>query len=189
MLIQIADFYRQFCLYGGYAVEPASQWSDTGGMRGRFEALLPGVAVEVTEGLPAEWTADVWRSFAGAPLSDCGEGHWQALLPGDFMRLVSFRLDGWERAVTVAHAPGSASARLQSHWLKALRGSAERPRCSLACCAGGLGLCFDSDTEPQVAEALYVPRPELRADGTIEVARLAVPAILKTINQTICNKT
>lgn len=92
----------------------------------------------------------VVRVHTSAPTHMLEEGHnfgdsifWGdqesgcVLLPQDFMRLISFEMSDWERAVYTAISPTDPEYALQRQRVKALRGTAQKPVCVIT----GKGAC------------------------------------------------
>lgn len=185
MKIKTDDLYRRFCLYTGQMGEAPGQLCHTVRLRERFEAHLPEAAAEVAREIPREWF-DTPGNFADAPLEHDGAGTGRVLLPDDFMRLLSFRLEGWACAVRQDTAPASLGYRLQRQPVVALRATSARPLCAVVPHPCGLALEFYSTvTEPVVAEALYVPWPRADRDGSIELPRLAVPLVVRRLAEAL----
>lgn len=96
------------------------------------------------------------KSFAGAPLTEHGDGTGSVELPPDFLRLARFRMEGWQRAVLVPLTDDSLAYALQSN--PYLRGGVAKPVAALV--RGGTALEYYSLPEGSpaaVAEALYIP--------------------------------
>lgn len=183
MKIQLFRLYETVCRYLGYRSEDARQTCCVLTLRERFDTIVTEVATEVVEELPVEWTETV-RSFADSPLRhNAEEGSGTVLLPSGFLRLVSFRLEGWQRTLRTAGQPGDLLHRLQQQPVRALRGSDARPCCFLTTGIIGPVLTYfcspGSDTSRRIAEALYIPAPVVDRDGAIELPRLAVSAVAK----------
>lgn len=101
-------------------------------------------------------------------------------LPPDFMRLVSFRLAGWDRSISRAGAPdmppaslmhlAGASALVAGHGpVAAIERHADGPRLTVWCQT-------PAGVTPEVTEAVYRPQPAWDRDGAIEVSRLLYDA-------------
>lgn len=190
MKIQLFRLYETVCRYLGYRPEDTRQECNVLTMRERFDAIVTEVATEVVEELPAEW-AETVQSFADSPLRhNAEEGSGTVLLPSGFLRLVSFRLEGWQRTLRTAGHHGDPLHRLQQQPIRALRGSDARPCCFLSngnlgpvltyfCSADPVVTGDNSETSRRIAEALYIPVPSIDRDGAIELPRLAVSAVAK----------
>lgn len=186
MKIQLSRLYETVCRYLGYRPEDTRQDCRVLTLRERFDAIVTEVAAEVVEELPVEWLETV-RSFADAPFRhNAEEGSGTVLLPSGFLRLVSFRLEGWQRTLRTAGRPDDPLHRLQQQPVRALRGSNARPCCFLSTGTLGSVLTYfcspDSATETNsrsIAEALYIPAPAVDRNGAIELPRLALPAVVR----------
>ncbi|MDE5875920.1 MAG: hypothetical protein K2H47_00210 [Muribaculaceae bacterium] len=190
MKIQLFKLYEIVCRYLGYRPEDTQQCCEVLTLRERFDAIVTEVAIGVVEELPVEWVETV-RSFADSPLRhNPEEGSGTVLLPSGFLRLVSFRLEGWQRTLRTAGHHDDPLHRLQQQPVRALRGSDARPCCFLT--TGPLGpvltyFCSPkaaaieefSNTSRQIAEALYIPVPVIDRDGAIELPRLALSTVAK----------
>ncbi|MDE6668119.1 MAG: hypothetical protein K2K26_00380 [Muribaculaceae bacterium] len=190
MKIQLFRLYEIVCRYLGYRPEDTRQECGVLTLRERFNTIVTEVATEVIKELPAEWLETV-QSFTDSPLRhNAEEGSGTVLLPSGFVRLVSFRLEGWQRTLYAAGHPGDLLYRLQQQPVRALRGSDARPCCFLTNTTLGTVLTYfcspspdttnsTSDTSRRIAEALYIPAPVVDRDGAIELPRLAVSAVAK----------
>ncbi|MDE5795689.1 MAG: hypothetical protein K2H75_01130 [Muribaculaceae bacterium] len=190
MKIQLFRLYEMVCRYLGYLPEDTRQECGVLTLRERFNTIVTEVATEVVEELPVEWLETV-RSFADSPLQhNAEEGSGTILLPSGFVRLVSFRLEGWQRTLYAAGRPGDPLHRLQQQPVRALRGSDARPCCFLTnstigamltyfCSPGPDTVNSTSHTSRRIAEALYIPAPAVDRDGAIELPRLAISAVAK----------
>lgn len=115
--------------------------------------LLDGVSF-------AECDTTVNRDFSGS-----------VALPGDFMRLVAFKMSDWERGVYNAIDPSDAEYMYQkSRW--GIGGNWERPVCAVVPDANGLKLEFyrSKSKDTKVETALYRPYPAVK-DGKIDVSK------------------
>lgn len=103
------------------------------------------------------------------------ESGW-ILLPQDFMRLVVFEMDDWERPVYDVITPDDpAYARCRSR-IKGVRGTAERPVCALGVRPAGRVLEFYSckTEEARMRRGVYIPYPKIE-DVTVE--QVEVPSV------------
>ncbi len=190
MKIQLFRLYEIMCRYLGYRPEDTHQDCGVLTLRERFDAIVTEVATKVVEELPVEWIETV-RSFADAPfLHNTDEGSGTVLLPNSFLRLVSFRLEGWQRTLHMAGSLDDELYRLQQQSVQALRGSDARPCCFLTMGPSGLSLIYFCSPEQtisdvcrhptrRIAEALYIPIPNIDSDGAIELPRLAISSVAK----------
>lgn len=100
------------------------------------------------------------------------DGKGFVILPGDFMRLVAFRMSDWKRTVFEAISDNDPLYPLQSSKWKGICGNPEKPVCAIVRRSEGKVLEFYSctDNTATVAQATYVPIPKIDMDGGIDVA-------------------
>lgn len=94
------------------------------------------------------------------------------ILPEDFMRLVSFKMSDWHRAVHTAVDVGSVEYEMQGSKYKGIRGTPEKPVVAAVPYAEGLALEFFSCRSEQatITNATYLPLPQW-VDGSIAVCK------------------
>lgn len=109
------------------------------------------------------------------------ESGW-VLLPSDFMRLVVFEMDDWERAVYTAISVDDPDYEKQRSRIKGIRGTAQKPVCVLALRPEGKVLEFYSckSTDAQVSRAMYIPYPVIDEDGGVDVSERCYNAVVYT---------
>lgn len=107
------------------------------------------------------------------------DGGW-ILLPDDFLRLVSFRMSDWTRAVGDAAEAGSPAYDRQHSEYAGIRGSATKPACALTMRPEGLALEYHGcrSAEAYVAEGVYMPLPTIDADGGVDISRECYRAVV-----------
>lgn len=110
------------------------------------------------------------------------ESGW-VLLPEDFMRLVVFQMDDWERAVYHAISEDDELYELQSSRFKGIRGTAQKPVCAIAIRPEGRVLEFYSckSTDAMVSKAVYLPYPKIDDDGGVQICERCYQAVIYTI--------
>lgn len=159
----------EMCSSGGEGEGPESVFRRIIRMR------LPSAAAEVLNGMPADEVSG-WKPLGGDGLVQEEDDHGILPLPGDFLRLHSLRLEGWERPV-VKVLP-------HDHWLRALqwrrwhglRGNAIRPLAFFTQLASGKGLeLFPGGGG--VVEGYYLPFPAVDSDGFMELPREALERV------------
>lgn len=107
------------------------------------------------------------------------ESGW-VLLPEDFLRLVVFEMDDWERAVYSAISTEDAAyAKQRSRW-KGIRGTAQSPVCAIAIRPEGRVLEFYSckTDKAQVRRAVYCPQPVVDCNGGIDISERCYRAVV-----------
>lgn len=109
---------------------------------------------------------------------ECG---W-VLLPEDFMRLVVFQMDDWDRPVYEAKETGGADYARQSSRFKGLRGTAQRPECFIGFRPEGRVLEFYSckSSKAQVSRAVYLPYPEIDRNDSVDICGRCHTAVVYT---------
>lgn len=109
------------------------------------------------------------------------ESGW-VLLPSDFMRLVVFEMDDWERAVYTAISVDDPDYEKQRSRIKGIRGTAQKPVCVVALRPEGKVLEFYSckSTDAQVSRAIYIPYPTIDEDGGVDVSERCYQAVVYT---------
>lgn len=106
---------------------------------------------------------------------DKGKSGGSIKLPSDFLRLVSFRMNDWHKAVTTAIGADSPQYAKQKSPFAGVRGNATRPVVAIVhedginylefySCSGGEGV--------EVADARYLKMPEAMQDRVFVVSNL-----------------
>ena len=110
------------------------------------------------------------------------ESGW-CLLPENFMRLVVFQMDDWERAVYHAIGEDDAEYKKQSSRFKGIRGTPQKPVCAIAIRPEGRALEFYSckSEDAMVSRAVYLPYPVIDKDDGIEICERCYQAVVYTI--------
>lgn len=114
------------------------------------------------------------------------ESGW-VLLPDDFLRLVVFEMDDWERPVYSAITPDSPEYAKCRSRVKAIRGTAQRPVCALGVRPEGKVLEFYSckSEDAQVTRAVYIPHASIENEGTdyegVDISERCYNAVVYTI--------
>lgn len=110
------------------------------------------------------------------------ESGW-CLLPEDFMRLVVFQMDDWERAVYHAISEDDEEYQKQSSRFKGVRGTPQKPVCAIAIRPEGRVLEFYSckNTDAMVSRAVYLPYPKVDKDNGIQICERCYQAVVYTI--------
>lgn len=113
-----------------------------------------------------------------------GLGGGYILLPEDFLRLVSFQMSDWSRAVSVAITEDNPLYARQSSRYGGIRGCPQKPVVALVPYSTGLALEFYSCTmgdSVTVKKGTYIPMPTIKDEGgtkTIEFCEKLKPAIV-----------
>ena len=109
------------------------------------------------------------------------ESGW-VLLPKDFLRLVVFEMDDWEQAVYQAISTDDPEYEKQHSRFKGIRGTAQRPVCSIGIRPEGRVLEFYSckSTDANVRRAIYMPYPKIDEDGGVDISERCYNAVIYT---------
>lgn len=107
------------------------------------------------------------------------ESGW-VLLPQDFMRLISFEMSDWERAVYTAISPTDPEYALQRQRVKALRGTAQKPVCVITTRPEGKALEFYSckSEDAYVSRGQYLPYPKVDEEDGIDICERCYTAVV-----------
>lgn len=110
------------------------------------------------------------------------ESGW-VLLPEDFMRLVVFEMDDWERAVYHAISTDDSEYEKQRSRIKGIRGTAQNPVCAIAIRPEGKVLEFYSckSRTAKISRAVYIPFPTIDVDGGVDICERCYSAVIYTI--------
>ena len=112
---------------------------------------------------------------------DMGSG-W-VLLPEDFMRFVSFKMDDWKRAVFNCMSTDNEEYKKQSSLFKGVRGNAQNPKCFITVRPEGRALEFYSSKsdDAKIAQAVYIPYPKIDEFNAVEICSRCYEAVVYTI--------
>lgn len=93
------------------------------------------------------------------------------LLPDDFMRLVIFKMNDWERPVYEPITAADPQYQLQFSRYKGLRGNPQKPVVAIVSRAEGRALELFSckSQNATVEQAVYIPQPRVDCDGGINI--------------------
>lgn len=137
-----------------------------------------------------EQAAPVQLLDSGKPLGgsitfaeEVGKGRGRMQLPDDFMRLVTFKMSDWERAVTEPIAETDPRYLLQSSRFTGLRGNPQKPVVAIVSAPTGLVLEFWSCTggsEVTLQRGRYLPIPRIKGEGIEICEKLREGVVLYT---------
>lgn len=139
---------------------------------------IPHAVRDISLAAPASMLSDA-PALPTVPIQWDGFGNGHITLPVDFLRLVSFRMSDWQKAVTGIITETDARYSQQHSIYSGVRGNAIKPIVAIVETANGRRLEFfscDSETAV-VALAKYVADPEKISDE-IEVCRDIYKAVL-----------
>jgi hypothetical protein len=139
-------------------------------------------AARLVESEAAHHLLDNGKAFGASVIweSQPGYGAGKINLPNDFLRLVTFRMSDWYRAVTEPITEDSPLYAMQSSRYAGVRGNPERPVVAIVHDASTQMLEFFScqaGSGVQVAKARYIPLPKIE-DGYIELCPKLVRAVV-----------
>lgn len=131
-----------------------------------------------------ETMAPVHLLSGGLPFGD--DIYWNVnntgwtYLPDDFMRLVIFRMNDWERPVYEPITPRDPQYKLQSSRYPGLRGTPQKPVAAIANRLEGLVLEFFSckNNNAYPLEASYLPMPKIDCNGGIDICPKCYTAVV-----------
>lgn len=120
-------------------------------------------------------------SFAGIVNWGDKESGW-ILLPDDFMRFVSFKMDDWSRPVYSCSTTDDIEYEKQSSRFKGLRGTSQKPLCFIAIRPDGRALEFYSSksTDAEVEMATYLPYPKIESES-VKICEKCYNAVIYAI--------
>ena len=110
------------------------------------------------------------------------ESGW-VLLPDDFMRLIAFRMNDWERTVYSAISVDDDEYAKQSSRYKGIRGNIQQPVCAIVTRQEGKALEFYSckDKTAQVVRASYIPYPCIDENGGVDISERCHTSVIYRI--------
>lgn len=119
-------------------------------------------------------------------LKSDGRGHVN--LPDDFMRLLCFQMNDWERCLYQAMSSEDVGyGRMQSRY-RGLRGTPRTPRCAIVMRSEGKVLEFagSRDDQAYVVQSSYQPYPEIDRNDSIDVAEKCYrPSVLRAASMVL----
>lgn len=136
-------------------------------------------AVRTVESTAPTHLLDNGKDIGGTVVWNSDKSSGYIMLPDDFMRLVSFKMSDWHRALFAAITPESPEYALQYSPFPGLRGNPQKPVCALVMHSKGMALEFFSckDDEQTVAQAQYIGMPGLK-DGKIGICPKCYRAVV-----------
>lgn len=125
---------------------------------------------------------DGGHSFADSIYWKENECGW-ILLPEDFMRFVSFKMNDWSRTVFNCLSIDDIEYEKQSSRFKGLRGTAQNPKCFISVRPEGRILEFYSckSNDAKISIANYLPYPEIDSSKSVEICKRCYNAVIYTI--------
>lgn len=160
-------------------------------------ALQDTETLSLDELIESKVVEAVRRVHNEAPLDKLNQGHnfgdalyWRGadtcgwtLLPDDFMRLIVFMMDDWDRAVYKPLHIDNPKYYKQASRFKGIRGTPQHPKCAIAIRPEGKVLEFYSckSQESKVSRAVYIPYPKIDQYGGIEISNQCYEAVIYVI--------
>ena len=150
-----------------------------------LDAIIASKVVEAVERVHLEAPAyllENGHNFGDAVYWGEMESGW-VLLPDDFMRLVVFEMDDWERAVYSAISVDDPDYGKQRSRIKGIRGTSQKPVCVLAMRPEGRVLEFYSckSEAAQVSRGVYIPYPSIDEAGGVDISERCYKAVVYTV--------
>lgn len=147
------------------------------------------VASKVLEGVRRiELAAPAYLLEEGHNFGDaiywCDRGSGRIGLPDDFMRLITFKMSDWDRAVFDVITPSDPRYALQSSRSRGIRGNVQRPIVAIVNMPWGKALEFYSckSNEATVERATYLPYPEIDCTGGVDISERCYEAVIYQIS-------
>lgn len=97
-----------------------------------------------------------------------GQGSGSVLLPNDFLRLVTFQMSDWSRAVYSAITPDNPAYAMQKSRFPGIRGNTQNPVVAIVNTGVGMELEFYScsgGSGVSTKQATYIPEPRIIGDS------------------------
>lgn len=115
-----------------------------------------------------------------------GSGH--VVLPEDFMRLIVFEMDDWDRSVFNTIDVNDPVYNRQSSRFKGVRGNPQKPVCAISWRPEGRVLEFYSSksTDARVTKASYLPYPVIDDNDGVEICEKCYKAVIYSIAALAC---
>lgn len=112
--------------------------------------------------------------------SAVGYGSGRIRLPDDFLRLVTFRMTDWSRAVIAPITEEDPLYAVQQSRYPGIRGNPQKPVAAIVTCPDGQYLEFFScsgGSDVSIMRARYIPIPAITDKGKIYVCEKLRPAV------------
>lgn len=137
-----------------------------------IRAKLPEAVRDVTEAASVELLEPVVMTTEVATT----DGGGTLTVPEDFLRIVSLKMEGWNRSVTTIAGEGSDIDLMQRN--RYSRGTAMKPVCVMSHDASGNKVIEYFGASSGVERALYMPLPKIE-NGVLPISRLLRQAIVR----------
>lgn len=124
----------------------------------------------------------IWRDSPG-------HGPGYVILPGDFLRLLTFQMSDWSRPVTSFITEDSPQYAEQQSRYPGIRGNVRNPVVAIVQDAANRVLEFyscEAGEGVHVRKARYLPCPSIGKDGVMEIPKLVYTASLYAIAALAC---
>ena len=196
MIYQVDKIVREVRVCMGENISSTSLLSAADAETLSLDTIIKSKIVEAVERVHK--VAPYWLLEQGHNLEDA-EGvalYWGDMnsgwirLPGDFMRLVVFEMDDWERPVYKAISVDSPEYAKQRSRHAGIRGTAERPVCAIEVRPYGRVLAFYSCKShlARVRRGVYIPYPRIElveVSGTyvksVDISERCYTAVVYTV--------
>ena len=150
-----------------------------------IRSKLPDAVRAIVEMCPVSLLNADALTLADDDLTTNEDGSGYVVLPNDFLRLVSFKLASWNRAVTSVAEQGSPTDLMQRNTFT--RGTPIKPICVLSHKADGkrvLEYFTASGGNDTIERALYVPNPSIVTEDGNE--KISIPHLLRAAIVNYC---
>ena len=184
------DLTRDVALMAGESLTLLCESTETGlpSFSERVQLCLGSAFREIILTIPKEELTG-WKSLKGLPMEIDDEGCAVIALPPDFVMLHSVRMSDWNRPVAEILPANHYLYGVQGRRLKGLRGTPERPLGFFGIKDGSRSLELYScrTSTASIAEGWYMPMPEVKADGTVEIPERLYEKLVERLGREIRN--
>ncbi|MCH5242960.1 MAG: hypothetical protein J1F67_11195 [Muribaculaceae bacterium] len=144
----------------------------------KVRVATPGILHDLITDAKAEMLTDAKRLAPEVSIGPDGVGTLR--LPDDFLRLVYVKMNDWSRPVTSVTPFSDPSVSLQYSPWNGVRGTPQRPVAVMDAASGSLKL-FTCGKGSALESFLYVPKPVIAADDTLETPEALYPQLIRNI--------
>ena len=154
------------------------------GIEERTRLLAPSLLEKIILEAPAEMLSD-FKILNGSAVID-SQGMATVTLPDDFLRLGAIQMNDWQRPVTELTDPLSEKGLRQFSQVKGVKGSPERPVAIRGIKKGApCLLLFSCSQDASLSSFLYMARPAIGADDTLDIPDSLYYTLLDSLAQKV----